>query len=235
MTSATGNEPTTFVASGVVAEPVAGAADTAVVLEHEGRKYTRTDLLKKIGNADSFIETLKTERAKDRELLEAAAKALEKATSAKEVLQAVTTTAAPAAAAPVAQSLDANAIAKQVADQIRGETAADAAKVVQDANFKVAQEALTKHYGKDADAKVRAIAAENDLSFDEAIAMAKSKPKAFNALFLPKTKPAAPTFHGSHGPTPPGPASQPGKGYWAADKTRDRVAAFTAALAAKAA
>lgn len=51
------------------------------------------------------------------------------------------------------------------------------------ANFQAVSQELSKVYGNEVDQKVKAIAADNDLTYDEAVALAKSKPKAFLKLF----------------------------------------------------
>lgn len=66
------------------------------------------------------------------------------------------------------------------------------------ANFQAVAQELVKVYGADVDSKVKAIAAENDLTYDEAVSLAKSKPKAFLKLFkevkeAPQASPQVPS------------------------------------------
>lgn len=200
-------------------------ADTPVI-EYGGRKLTAADVLKKLENADQFIEQLKAERAADRQLLTEATTALKGAVTAKELLSS---TPAPAATA-VPSTVD-------IAGEVDRAVSAREAARTEAENWKAAQDAMTKAFGDKADEKAKAAAAEAGYTLDELVVLAKRKPLAFKRLFpelqaTPASTPT-PTKGGVNTAAQNGtPQPKAGSGYWDATKTRDKVSIYTQRLKA---
>lgn len=227
MTSFNSGTPASTPASGATPEgsTPGNTADTPVI-EYGGRKLTAADVLKKLENADQFIEQLKAERAQDRTLLTEATAALQKAVTAKELLSTPSTPAAPASATPV-----------DIAGEVDKAVSAREAKQIEEANWKAAQDAMTKAFGDKADEKAKAAAAEAGYSMDELVKLARTKPLAFKRLFPELQAAPAPT------PTPvkggvntsaqnKTPQPKAGSGYWEATRARDKVSIYTERLKA---
>lgn len=226
MTSFVSGSPatTTAVAAPEGSTP-APAADQPLI-EYGGRKLTAADVIKKLENADQFIEQLKAERAADRQLLTEATTALKGAVTAKELL----TTPAPAVTTQPAAPVD-------IAGEVDRVVSAREAARIEDANWKAAQDAMTKAFGEKADVVAKAAAAEAGYSLEELIKLARTKPLAFKRLFPELQAAPAPS------PTPnkggvstaaQGAAAQPksASGYWEATSIRDKAAIYTQKLKA---
>lgn len=150
--------------------------DSGVVLEFNGRKFTKEDLIKKITSADDFIDTLKKEREEDRALLNQVQETLKEQITAKELLNKVKTAGEqqqPAAA------VDPSEITKQVLAQLESNKAA----TQQEQNWAEVTSTLTAAFGDKTNEKVKAVAAENGLSIEEAARLARTNPKVFLKLF----------------------------------------------------
>jgi len=152
--------------------------DPSVVLEFNGRKFTKEDLITKLSSADSFIETLKQERAQDRALLEEVNKKLAEQVSARELLNQVNSGKDKDTPAPT-QTVDPEAITKQVLAQLQNQQTAKQ----QEQNWSEVTAKLTATFGDKTNAKVQQVAKENDMSVEEAAQLAKTKPKMFLKLF----------------------------------------------------
>lgn len=209
--------PTPAASEPVTATPATPAAPTEPVIEYGGKRLTSADVLKKLENADAFIEQLKAERAQDRDLLTQATEALKKSVSAAELLRATPAPAAPTPTAPV-----------NIADEVNKVVVAREQKATEETNWKAAQEAMTKAFGDQADAKAKAAAAEAGLSFDELVVLARTKPLAFKRIF-PELS-AAPTPQGRATPSSGGVNQQSLKatppassGFWQATKSADQT------------
>lgn len=205
------------------ATPPANTPDTAVI-EYGGKKLTAADVLKKLQHADEFIEQLKAERQADRALLTEATTALQTAVTAKQLLTSTPAPAAPAAPTPV-----------DIAGEVDKVVTAREAARIEEANWKAAQEAMTKAFGDKADEKAKAAAAEAGYTLPELVQLARTKPKAFQRLFPELQAPAAPTptpTKGAVSTAAQGAAAKPksASGYWEATSIRDKVAIYTQKL-----
>lgn len=194
--SGTAAGATSFQQPGAAPAANSGPEDTTVVLELNGRKFTKADLIKKIGSADTHIETLKGELAEQRKILGEVNESLKKQVTTAELLkqikdQQAAPAADPNAAKPAPQSVPtSDDITKQVMDKIeQGRNAAQ-----RDQNWNEVTSALTQAFGDATNQKVSEAAADAGLSLEEAAELARSKPKAFLKLFpdlSSKAKPSA--------------------------------------------
>ncbi len=179
-----------------------GPEDTTVILDVNGRNFTKSDLVKKITNADNHIETLTHESAEQRKLLGELNETLKKQVTAAELLKQIkegkAETPNPDAAKPnseAAPQISADDIAKQVMSKLQEERDAEARKQ----NWDTVTAALTQAFGDATNQKVAEAAAEAGLSLEEAAELAKSKPKAFLKLFPDLTSKAKPSALPSSG------------------------------------
>lgn len=149
--------------------------DNGVVLEFNGRKFTKEDLIKKLSSADDFIETLKKEREEDRALLNQVQDALKEQVTAKELLNQIK--------AGGDQKPTTAVDPKDIAAQVMAQLATQQAATKQEANWAEVTTQLTAAFGDKTNAKVKAVAEENGLSIEEAARMARTNPKVFLKLF----------------------------------------------------
>lgn len=200
------------------------AADEAPVLEYGGKAYTKADLLKKLENADSFIETLKKEREDDRTLLKQASERLEKAVSTAELLKTVKETATPASpSAPATpEPIDLEGTVGRLLEKRETETK-------QRQNFETVKAALQGVYGANADAKVKEVCASLGMKFEDGITLAKNSPEAFKRLF-PELSQAVKKGNVPSGDVNPSAFNgiQPKKetGYWKANSAKEQTQAY---------
>lgn len=206
--------------------------DPAVVFEFEGRKFTRDDLVKKLKSADEFIETLKSERQQDRALLEEVNQKLAAQVNAAELL------------AKIKQSGNNTATQDDVQNKINAEAAknpdvsaeAIAAKVLatleqrqsiekQNKNWDDVTSKLTSVFGDKTNAKVAAVAAENNLSLAEAANLARQNPTLFLKLFPELNQKEIRSAFSSGSQNTQSFVKKPGEpsGYAAARTTKDQV------------
>lgn len=220
-------------AQSFVAPAVQG--EDAVLLELQGRKYTRSDLEKKILHADSFIDNLKKELADQRALLGEVNDTLRQQVNAREVLEQLSANKpieAPAAAqpntpnsAPTVDSLTASVMAT-----LRTQEEAKSAN----ANWESVTKTLSLAYGDSVNQRVVDVAAEVGMTLEEAASLARAKPQAFLRLF-PDLKPSAKGSGIGRGSVntlalstnTPAPTKS---GYMQATKTRDSVNVYLARL-----
>lgn len=176
-----------------------GNQDSGDFLEIDGRKYTKDDVVKKIVNADSFIETLKRERAEDRERLRKMEEQLQKASNVEKLLEEAQkrTESNP----EQGQSIDPQEIARMAAELARQSLDQERRKAQLKQNWETVTETLTRTYGREeVNNRVRKIAKENDMTLQEARELAESRPKVFLAMFPEvKTKSAPPPKIGTSG------------------------------------
>lgn len=231
-------KPTSFQVPGDAGNPAAGG-DSTVVFEHGGRKYTAADLVKKIDNADTFIETLKSESQQTRDLLKQANDALGKTVSAAELLKQIQAggVAAPAAAATPAAAAEASTpvTAEQVADLVLQRQGAATAAAQAKTNFAEVQAQLSKVYGAKVDAKVDELCAASGLSREQAVTLASQSPKAFLKLF-PEVNAAPPRSFAQQGSVNTqalhgDPAARKVSGYTTAASEKARTAIYLQRLA----
>lgn len=194
--ASTGVEATTFQAPGAAASGGGQPEDTTVVFEHNGRKFTKSDLARKLESADNFIEQLKAEGAENRKALELAAQALKEGINAAEILKQIKSgqaqpnagqPGAEPAAAPQPVNVD------EVVQRVQAANAAAAAEAQRKANWTEVTQTLTTAFGAAVDQRVAQMAAEKGMSLAQAAEMAKATPKAFLALFPDLSKKAGPS------------------------------------------
>lgn len=205
--------------------------DEGVVLEWNGRKFTKDDLVRKLESADGFIETLKQERQEDRQLLNEVQETLKKQLTAQELLAQVKAQAAnPEPKQDGQPVVDANAIAAQVLAKLQG----DQAKAKEDENWQGVVAKLSESYGDKVNEKVKAVADANDLTLQEAAQLARTKPALFLKLFPEVSKaPTKPVLHSNGGNrpvTPAAPAGDQAKAFGAARTTRESVSLYLSRL-----
>lgn len=163
------------------ATPTETAPDNSATIEYKGRKLSKEDVLKKLENADQFIETLKSERAEDRKLIEQVNEQLKKQVDVAELLKTLKTQPANEAA-PVSEQAPAVDPDKIVGDVMSKLDAA--AKLKQRAeNWTSVTSRLTQAFGDKVNEKVAEVAAKNDMTVDEMAEMIKAKPKLALNLF----------------------------------------------------
>lgn len=186
-----GGETTNFKAEGG-AEPTEGTQDTTVVLEVGGRKFTKTDLIKKITNADGHIERLEGKLDEQNKLLEQALPILKQQVNAAEILnkvregQQAQSSQQASTEAGDTQGLTLEAVLKE----LDARDAKKASVAAQDANWKEVTQTLTKAFGDATNQKVTKACEEAGITLAQAEALAKNSPKVFLRLF-PDLKPVA--------------------------------------------
>ena len=159
-------------------------------IEYGGRKFSGEDVLKKLENADSFIEQLKSEREADRAKFAALEEQLSKLGKVDSVLEALQGKSQGEPAPETGgdgseneQGLDPEALAAQIQERVLAGLNEKTQAETQANNWKQVTNTLTHHYGEKVNAKVAEIAAEHDLTLTEAKEMAQSRPKVFLNLF----------------------------------------------------
>lgn len=212
-----------------------GAGDE-VVFEHEGRKYTKAELLNGI-HQSSTVAALLEETTQNRALLAELSQSIKSQSTAKDLLQQVnqqnnqpSPTQAPA---NPQEALKPEAIAQEVLKYLKGQQDT----VQQEENWKEVTTQLTKTFGDKTNERVKAVAQETGNSVAELQAMAKTKPKMFLKLFpeVGKEKqeviPSSITRFPGGGIRPNGTGTKGNStGYAKAYTTRDQVAIYHAAL-----
>lgn len=205
-------------------------------LEYNGKSLSREDVLKKLQNADSFIETLKGERAEDRQRLEAIESQLQKAGKVDEVLEALRGNGqgapdqenTPPENEPASPTLDVETLTQGVLEQLSAREQAQ----LEDNNWKAVTETLTHTFGEKTNAKVREVALNNDLSVEEAADLARKRPKVFLKLFGDEVKgstTSASLLGGGRRPAPRKDTTP--SGYAQARKTSDQISIYKKKLA----
>lgn len=162
------------------------------------REYTPEDAAKKIENADSFIETLKAERAQDSERMKALEAQLaeltgklDTAAKLEDVLNSkreVQTTQPAEQTTPPA--VDEDAILAKLRQQMTQESQVE----LRAKNMKAAIESASKKYGSEWQTKLKERGKEVGMDEKAIQAMAETSPQAFAELFkltgTPKGDPA---------------------------------------------
>lgn len=188
-----GGKPTNFQADGVV-QPSPNPEDNAVVLEYEGRPLTKTELLKKLSSADKHIEQLVQERKEDRRLLEEVNASLKKQVDVGELLKQMQTGGGHPASTPAASPSNPPVDANTVVAQVRSQLAAEAQAAQEQANWDEVTTKLTQAFGDATNTKVAQMAKDAGMPLEEAVDMARKRPKAFLKMFpdlTPKAQPSA--------------------------------------------
>lgn len=177
---------TNFQAAGGTTDD-SGAQDTTVLLEVGGRKFTKTDLIKKITNADQHIGTLESKLDEQGKLLGEVNEVLKKQVNAAELLKQIKDGQAnqngsqqqPNAGAQQPAPLTLDDVLKEV-EKVQ---ASKASVAQQESNWKEVTGTLTKAFGDATNQKVQAACKEAGIELAQAVALAKSSPKVFLRLF----------------------------------------------------
>ena len=184
--SGTGAAATSFQAPGAAAPEAEQSTDTTVVFEHNGRKFTKSDLAKKLESADQFIEQLKTEGAENRKALDAATQVLKEQINAVELLKKIKDgqqSSADGGQSGTQQTQQPPVTVEAVVQRIKDDQAKATTEAQRNANWNDVTTTLTKAFGTAVDQKVAQVAAEKSLTLEQAAEMARATPKAFLALF----------------------------------------------------
>ena len=204
--------------------------DTAnsVTIEYNGKTLTQEEVLKKLAHADSHIETLTAEREADRGRLSQLEEAVSKATKVEDVLKALQGEGAAPAEPEPTNSNDAPDIEATLDELLAKREAARTA----DENWSNVTKTLAEAFGSKTNEKVAEVAAENDMTLEEAEAFARSKPKAFLKLFG-KIGSTTTTPISQGGRNPNAHRDQPASptGYMEARTTKDQVDIYRRKLA----
>jgi len=182
--SAGQNEATNFQAQGVSSE-TGNSDDTTVLLELNGRKFTKGELVKKITNADSHINTLTTELSEQRRLLNDVAEQMKKQVNAAELLNQVKNqnSAAPAAVTNSNTAPAPTLSADEVVAAVMGKLQQSNLESTQDTNFNAVKAQLTQAFGNAVNARVKAAADEAGITLEVAAGLARTSPKLFLKMF----------------------------------------------------
>lgn len=230
--SGAGTNATSFQAAGVAAESTQNTVDNTVVLELGGRKFTKTDLIEKITHADTHIKALNTDLAEQRKLLGEVNDTLKKQVNAADILQKMKEQQAQAPGTPAVSTPAAEAsktlTLEEVLKSVREEQAQAASAGQAEANWKQVTATLTKQFGSATDTKVQAMLAEKGMSMAAAVALAKSAPLAFLALFptaTPKPNPL-PSRNAVNTQSFNGGVERKTSGFAQAKNTKDSVAIY---------
>ena len=185
--SGTGNEGTSFVAPGAATQGGDPTEDKTVVFEHNGRKFTKADLTRKLDSADGFIEQLKAEGAQNREALAQANAALKEGINAVTLLKEIKQngqqgqqgqqSGSEQQQQPPALTVD------EIVTAVRKADVAATTEAQRKANWAEVTGTLTKAFGTAVDQKVAQVAADKGLTLEQAVEMARATPKVFLALF----------------------------------------------------
>lgn len=200
-------DTTSFAAGGILSDDL-GGNDTTVVLELGGRKYTKSDLAKKITHADEHIARLSAESEQQRKLLAETNELIKKQLTATELLAKLKqeqTMALPVVTHPAGDGVKGLTMeeVKSVLAQEASVAADSAKKAVSDSNWKNVTEALTKAFGSTVDQEVARVVQANEMSMAQAADLARNSPKAFLSLFGNLGKKAQPSLLGRGGSVNP--------------------------------
>lgn len=144
---------------------------------------TTDDIAKKIQHADEHISRLEQENADFRAKLEEALRKASEARSVDDVLEAINSSKKQEGQVAQPATIDPEELARKAAQFVESSIEERSRKQREDDNFNQVSSALTKAFGDKADEQVKKIAAESDMTFDEAVLLARTKPRAFMKLF----------------------------------------------------
>jgi hypothetical protein len=151
-------------------------------------------LQKRVNDSQEFISTLKTERATDRAELERLQEELARRPSMEEIMEHINKQAGTNQT-----TLDPDDLINKAVEATEARSAAKAQEAQRASNINAVAETLKSAFqGEDLDAKVKEIAAENDMSFDDVFDLASRNPKAALKV-LGVSAPAKPTPNGHSG------------------------------------
>lgn len=145
-----------------------------------GKSFQDLDAMKNsYENQESHINTLETERAADRQRIQELEAKVSQASTVDELLERIQS----GRQVEGGSDIDINQIAQQVASQVESGLQAKELEGRQDNNWKKVSDTLTAAYGDKVDEQVKAIAKTHDMSWDDAVAMARTRPTIFLSLF----------------------------------------------------
>ena len=208
-------------------------------IEVNGRKYSKEDAIKKITNADDHIKNLEGEGQQYRESLDKLLEKVDRIPKLEEALErAINNPNQHQEERP--QEVDVDAIVRQAQENTLSELTKREQEQVRNSNFKQVSEVVQKEFGDNPDGEITKRAQEVGYSFEEAVNLAQSNPKAFyRVMGLEQPKPKG---------KEPAPASgdlntaafqkhnsgQPQPNTWGTTRsTKERVAAYNERLQAK--
>lgn len=200
-------------------------------IEYNGRKLSQEEVLKKLEHADTHIETLVAEREADQSRLSALEEAVGKANKIEDVLKALSGKEEPEnkepAPADKGNEVDLDTLLEQKLAQ------RDAARAAE-SNWKHVTGELAKAFGSKTNEKVAEVAADHDMTLEEAQTFAKSKPKAFLKLFgnlgSTTSTPSTPSYRNPAARLSDDSSNAP-TGYMDAKTTKDQVSIYKRKLA----
>jgi hypothetical protein len=131
-------------------------------------------LRKRLDDSQAFIDTLKSERQADRQVIDELQNKLKSVPTIDEILEQVNRSTGGDR-----QEIDQGELINKAAEIFESRLNAKEIKQKQDANFKEVSSALKEALGKDGlNEKVAQLAEENGMSFDDFVRMAETSPKA---------------------------------------------------------
>lgn len=177
-------------------------ADQATPLFTVGeRAFTKEDAVSKITNADSFIETLKTEsKQKDEELATLRAQ-LDQATKLDDALARMSTQESSGTSSQEAptSAIDVEALKKELLESVSTTLSSKENEKRAQANQEDSISAAQAVYGADYESKLRERAKQLGMSDKDIIVEASTNPVKFKSLFgLDKTTTTTPSPYGSN-------------------------------------
>lgn len=175
---------TNFQAAGAVDGNTDGTGDHPIVLEFNGRKFTKEDLINKLSHADQHISRLTSETAEHRQLLAEVNETLKKQVSAAELLAQIKEGQLPPSQETRVEPVQPKGVsAEDVTAQVLRKLAEGDMAKQRDINWKEATSTLTQAYGDSVNAKVAQAAADAGISVEQAAELARTSPKVFLKLF----------------------------------------------------
>lgn len=145
---------------------------------------TKEDAIKNISSAQEHISKIETNYQQAINLIEKQENALEKSSKIEELMEALAKrkeeSSGKAEETPSLNKDDFIADALKAFDQLQNERKS---VEVEQSNWNEVSSTLTKAYADKTDEVVRKVAAENDLSWEEAVRLAKRSPKVFLKMF----------------------------------------------------
>lgn len=183
----TGKDPATNGSEGPTSNPGDSQnnspADKLDVIEYEGRKLTKDDVLKKLKNADTFIETLKAEREADRKAMADLTEQVKKSADISELLKAMKEDRPASTTEVQAPVVNKDELLREIKDSLRQENQQEGLRVKQEENWKSVTSELTKAFGAKTQERVTKAAEAHNLTLEEARDLAVTRPSVFLAMF----------------------------------------------------
>lgn len=155
--------------------------DDSPLIEYNGRKMTREEVLSKLENADKHISTLEDERKTDRERLEKLIETTEKSQKEQEELSEIVKRLQPSEPKPSEkqESPDYDKVAEQAAQLAYNRMTEEQKREQQRQNQESVKATLQERYGDKVDDEVFSITRELGYTDEEAFELAGTRPKAF--------------------------------------------------------